>query len=268
MSMMEEFSQVLPGLAMRYKHWRKESMLLNNEIMNTINKDTWLQAAEMLGMLHGQTIVAEEELATDFLAECALYGVFTDGENVVQRFRRNHPQTNPVWQKLLDAQSQPIFTLIGIRETCPAENALVVEDLFLDNKLMLLADHNLSLGATVDEVFYIRMFQVENFWMSTGLGMPMGMSTQDPILQMYIASGKPGSLRSNPENWEILHGVFAADLMKTLLTSGASVDDDNDYADSDDDGDGDVEFLQSERIERNAPCPCGSGKKYKKCCGR
>ena len=25
---------------------------------------------------------------------------------------------------------------------------------------------------------------------------------------------------------------------------------------------------ESEKIGRNAPCPCGSGKKYKKCCGR
>lgn len=25
---------------------------------------------------------------------------------------------------------------------------------------------------------------------------------------------------------------------------------------------------QSERVERNEPCPCGSGKKFKKCCGR
>ncbi|MDL2224780.1 SEC-C domain-containing protein [Eubacteriales bacterium OttesenSCG-928-M02] len=24
----------------------------------------------------------------------------------------------------------------------------------------------------------------------------------------------------------------------------------------------------SEKIDRNAPCPCGSGKKYKKCCGK
>jgi uncharacterized protein YecA (UPF0149 family) len=23
-----------------------------------------------------------------------------------------------------------------------------------------------------------------------------------------------------------------------------------------------------EKISRNAPCPCGSGKKYKKCCGK
>ncbi|MBL0167989.1 MAG: SEC-C domain-containing protein [Propionivibrio sp.] len=25
--------------------------------------------------------------------------------------------------------------------------------------------------------------------------------------------------------------------------------------------------IQSEKIARNDPCPCGSGKKYKKCCG-
>ena len=24
---------------------------------------------------------------------------------------------------------------------------------------------------------------------------------------------------------------------------------------------------RSSKIDRNAPCPCGSGKKYKKCCG-
>ena len=26
--------------------------------------------------------------------------------------------------------------------------------------------------------------------------------------------------------------------------------------------------VRSEKIGRNQPCPCGSGKKYKKCCGR
>ena len=28
-----------------------------------------------------------------------------------------------------------------------------------------------------------------------------------------------------------------------------------------------VQPAKSEKIGRNAPCPCGSGKKYKKCCG-
>ncbi len=34
------------------------------------------------------------------------------------------------------------------------------------------------------------------------------------------------------------------------------------------DGRGSTVKRQSEKIGRNAPCPCGSGKKYKKCCGR
>ncbi|SAL06172.1 yecA family protein [Caballeronia calidae] len=25
--------------------------------------------------------------------------------------------------------------------------------------------------------------------------------------------------------------------------------------------------MQSTKVERNSPCPCGSGRKYKKCCG-
>ncbi|MHC4336845.1 MAG: SEC-C metal-binding domain-containing protein [Planctomycetota bacterium] len=25
--------------------------------------------------------------------------------------------------------------------------------------------------------------------------------------------------------------------------------------------------LEQPKVGRNAPCPCGSGKKYKKCCG-
>jgi len=27
-------------------------------------------------------------------------------------------------------------------------------------------------------------------------------------------------------------------------------------------------IVKGEKINRNDPCPCGSGKKYKKCCGR
>ena len=28
------------------------------------------------------------------------------------------------------------------------------------------------------------------------------------------------------------------------------------------------ETVRSEKVGRNEPCPCGSGKKYKKCCGK
>jgi preprotein translocase subunit SecA len=29
-----------------------------------------------------------------------------------------------------------------------------------------------------------------------------------------------------------------------------------------------AEPVRSQKVGRNAPCPCGSGKKYKHCCGR
>lgn len=27
-------------------------------------------------------------------------------------------------------------------------------------------------------------------------------------------------------------------------------------------------FISEKKVNRNEPCPCGSGKKYKKCCGK
>ena len=51
-----------------------------------------------------------------------------------------------------------------------------------------------------------------------------------------------------------------------------SEDDDGDEDDYDDDGNWippePVEQLKSDKVGRNDPCPCGSGKKHKKCCGK
>jgi preprotein translocase subunit SecA len=34
------------------------------------------------------------------------------------------------------------------------------------------------------------------------------------------------------------------------------------------DSTGPVDGAKDKKVGRNDPCPCGSGKKYKKCCGR
>ncbi|MGC9259949.1 MAG: YecA family protein [Phycisphaerae bacterium] len=267
--MMEEFMDVLPGLSNRYRHLRAESRLLNNEIAKTFDKDTILRAAKMLGMLHGKTITGELELASELIPEFATYGVFTDGENLVQRFRCTHPQADPVRQMILDAKSQAIFTFIGVVETYPTESAMVVEDLLLDNQRMLLADGSLSAGAAAGDVICARMIHVEPFWMTTGLGMSMGMNTRDPALLDYIATGVPRILRTDPDNCDLLHGEFAAAIVKMMISDHRECDEYEDNgSDTNEVASEPVELLQSQRVERNAPCPCGSGKKYKKCCGR
>ncbi|MGC8624362.1 MAG: hypothetical protein ACP5VQ_03745, partial [Phycisphaerae bacterium] len=54
--MMEEFADVLPGLSKRYQHLRAKSHLLNIEVIKTFDKSMFLRAAQLLGMLQGQTI--------------------------------------------------------------------------------------------------------------------------------------------------------------------------------------------------------------------
>lgn len=52
-------------------------------------------------------------------------------------------------------------------------------------------------------------------------------------------------------------------------------EEDERYGDGDEDGDDDESderlekpFVRRIRVPRNAPCPCGSGSKYKNCCGK
>ena len=265
-SVIQEFADVLPGLAQRYDHLRAESVSLNSEVMKTFDKGTLLRAAEMLGMLQGETIVADLDIGAALIPEFAMYGVFAGGENVLQRFRRTHPQTDPVRQMILDAKSQAIFTLAGVVETYPAEHALVVEDLFLNNRRMLLADRSLSAGASPGNALCLRMFQVDKFWMSTGLGLSLGVNVGTPELMDYIAASEIKDMRADPDSQDLVHGWYAAMVIKTVLArhfGGSEFDDDDDVPEENYD-----EPLQSQRVERNAPCPCGSGKKYKKCCGR
>jgi preprotein translocase subunit SecA len=45
------------------------------------------------------------------------------------------------------------------------------------------------------------------------------------------------------------------------------MDDDDEFEDDEDDGSLVEQVIRTEpKIGRNDPCPCGSGKKYKKCC--
>jgi preprotein translocase subunit SecA len=74
-----------------------------------------------------------------------------------------------------------------------------------------------------------------------------------------------------------LQGGLVEDAVVEIEPWFEEVDEDDDLDDLDEDGydaDGNwvppepVEQLVSEKVGRNDPCPCGSGAKYKKCCGK
>ena len=263
-SLAPEFADVLPGLAQRHDRLREVRSDLNEEILGSLDPSTFRRAMEMLDVMPGKMVIAGVDIGMALVPEFSMYGVFAEGENAVQRFRRTHPQTDPERQMLLDAMSQAIFTLVGVVETYPAEHALVVEDLFLNNQRMLLADSTFAADAPAEDVMCIRMHPMGKFWMSTGLGLSLGIDTKHPQLLTYVATASPRSVRSDPDRQDILHGIYASVVIKRLLRRHSQ---DTEFTD-DIPEERNNEHLLSERLERNAPCPCGSGKKYKKCCGR
>ncbi|MFP5345571.1 MAG: SEC-C metal-binding domain-containing protein, partial [Actinomycetes bacterium] len=72
--------------------------------------------------------------------------------------------------------------------------------------------------------------------------------------------------------WESLRSVLGVDVLDDLDDLG-ELDDtdwsgDRDDDELDDDWDEQVARAGSASVARKAPCPCGSGRKYKHCCGR
>jgi preprotein translocase subunit SecA len=63
------------------------------------------------------------------------------------------------------------------------------------------------------------------------------------------------------EDKEALESYYSAEMEQDMALS---------YGSGDGGGDGDKAepVRKGQKVGRNAPCPCGSGKKYKKCCGR
>lgn len=92
------------------------------------------------------------------------------------------------------------------------------------------------------------------------------MYTKDISLSLGMIGGASVSLGCDPENSEkkakkelhnlSMRGGYMSSKERKRLESKAGI------------GGKDVEQLVAKpKTKRNDPCPCGSGKKYKKCCG-
>ena len=61
---------------------------------------------------------------------------------------------------------------------------------------------------------------------------------------------RPGIMdRKHPQLYKMMTRIFQQDLRSRMKALADGI------------------HLKSKRLGRNLPCPCGSGKKYKKCCG-
>ena len=246
----------------RYQRMRKASFELNKILPRYVPKEGMEATAKRLGFWQHGTLVFDTMDQSCVLFDQAIHGYFKDGRNAVDRYLADHPPAPGSDQEaVLAAKKRSFYSLFQVEGIVP-EMGVHVHDL-LRNRRLFLADVGFSRTAVKGLVLATRVLPFADFIMSAGAALPMDADTLTKISRLP-ALNKP------PSDIESLSRQEMADVAATViglrLKGGAGQD--ISYEGTEDDEVPPAGVPGTQRVGRNAPCPCGSGRKYKKCCGQ
>jgi hypothetical protein len=118
-----------------------------------------------------------------------------------------------------------------------------------------IIDEGLGATAVMGLVLATRLVALPEFAMTTGATLPVDADALEPIRDV-LEVGKVDYNRLSRQQEAEMSSV----IIRCAASGGASSRISHERPAR--------AASVPERVSRNAPCPCGSGKKYKKCCGR
>lgn len=270
----EEYSEIVE----RYKRMRQAGIKLNKILPNYFSNKILKRAANKFGMWHKDTLVMDDaDRDSPILMDYAIHDCYEDDENAVDRYAAKHPPAaGSDEEAALEAMSRAFYALVEVKKTIPGVGARVYD--MLSGQRFLLVDISLSETVSADAMIAARIFPFEDFATTSGAALPVGHEALvkiNQLLRTYISNDTQDVLAelSRQRRTEL-----SGEIIRICLgeKSGARIayksfddslekscyDEDNGYYEP-------VEPIvnESDKIGRNSPCPCGSGKKYKKCCG-
>jgi len=258
---MEGITEDHDRILARYQQMRSAGRELNNTLMERC-KPPVKRAARDLGVLVNGTIVMDID-QMPVLMDHAIYHCRKDGRNVVERFAAEHPPApSSDAEVVLTAMRQAFFSLFQVRDVVEGVGVRVLD--ILRNREHFLVDVNLSQSIVEGVVLASRMLPFEDFIMTTGAALPVDAEVLEGVVEHLEKAGlSHDDVRNmSEEAWSELEAMVI----------GACLLDEQDQQVTYQDvpGSAGPQPIRNEpdRVGRNDPCPCGSGKKYKKCCGR
>ena len=207
-------------------------------------------------------MVFNSEDEASVLMDYCIYDYRWDGHNVIERYvSRTPPKAGSDTNVLLDAMLQARYSLLVVDEIVRGVG-VKAHDLFRgDNGFVM--DVGMSETAVKGFVIACRIITPGNseFSMTTGAGLPANRSilarVNKEIPRLFgITIGEIARAVSQKP------AEFSAAVIRIFLEEDASAS---------------IRYIDpipekttraGPRVGRNEPCPCGSGKKYKKCCGK
>jgi hypothetical protein len=254
----------------RYQRMRKVSLELNKALPRYVPREGLEATARRLGFWQKGTLVFDSMDQSCVLFDQAIHGYFKDGRNAVDRYLADHPPTPGSDQEaVLAAKQRSFYSLFQVEGIVP-DVGVHVHDMLRDRR-QFLADVGFSQTAVKGLVLATRVLPFEDFIMTAGAALPTDADTLTKISRLP-ALNKP------PSDIESMSRQEMADVAATVIGLCLKGDHSQDiyYEGIEDDSEDDkvppageaIRLPETQRVGRNDPCPCGSGKKYKKCCGR
>jgi hypothetical protein len=250
-------------LVENYKRFREVNRNLNNILFRKVSEKAIRKCGEKLGIMRGGTFVFEDEQEMDVLMDYCIYAYYENGQNAVSQYMDRSPANiGSDEYVVLKAMTESFYTLVQVEQVLKGVGVWA-NDLLGDRRYPLI---DMGLGKTGAKglVIATRLLPFADFVMTSGAPIPIDPEVTEEILD-YINH----QFSSENGKYITLDMQQRADLMTTIirLCLGDNMAAHVRYQDIETPHV--LQPLEREaRVGRNQPCPCGSGKKYKHCCGR
>ncbi|MGA2074274.1 MAG: SEC-C metal-binding domain-containing protein [Terriglobia bacterium] len=253
----------------RYERLRQVSRRLMLEVTKTIPREAYEEMGKALGILRNNTFVLDSMDVSSVLMDACVFDWIRNGQNLVEIYFEAHPPAHGTDERLVSQAYCRAKYRVLMPETM-RPGAVTYWTNLLSREPIALMDVGLS--QTVAHGFRgllaTRTAVMGDWWMTTGAGLPISdRKTGEMVLEMIRRRNLLQDTTSVGEH------RLAIGAIRACLDSGVAGhvrylgadDEEEDFV-----GPRLITELRSPRchIDRNDPCPCGSGKRYRRCCGR
>jgi SEC-C motif-containing protein len=247
----------------RYKRLRSLGKDLNHRMVQTIPRETTYAVGEAIGILHKGVLVFQTEDMSGVLMDCCLYDWPLAGKSCVQRYAETHtlmPSSDE--HELLQAYLRAEYRIL-VPKALWRGAGVYFTDAFSEDQFFVM-DVGLSQSPLNPKVAWAsRIIPLGAYWMTGGVGLPMTTEARQIAYRRLAAEGvlEDGTITDRRR----MALVTVRTCLETEAAEHVAYEDPGGRARDNTAGHAPRRSIPAPG--RNDPCSCGSGKKYKKCCG-
>ena len=254
-----------------YLRLRAVARDLNTRLVEAFPKGVLDEGGKKLRLLKGKTLLLESEDEISVLMDFCIYNVRRNGRNAIERFLADSPPPPESDEMLLlRAMQNAWYSLFRVESSVPGVG-VATSDLLRERPQFIL-DVAMSQTVPAGTILASRAVPFKTFAMTGGAGLPVPDAEALAFIQKRALSVvKSLTITRMNDLTPEQDTELTATLIRACLESGAASM--IAYAEPTAElrpRSGRLAPAAAQplgRVGRNDPCPCGSGKKFKKCCG-